>query len=78
MALTRVKVSVTLITVARKESTFIEELAKNHELTVLNLDGEVSTDDTCPACRLGILVKRTTQFGLVYGCSRYPQMRVQD
>jgi DNA helicase-4 len=73
VALTRAKTSVTLITVARRESTFIAELAKNHELTVCNLDGEVSADDTCPACRLGILVKRTSQFGPFYGCSRYPK-----
>ena len=73
VALTRAKFSVTLITVSRKESPFVAELAKDHGLTVLNVDGEVSEEETCPACRLGVVVKRTSLFGPFYGCSRYPK-----
>jgi DNA helicase-4 len=73
VALTRAKASVTLITIARKESAFITELVKDHKLEVRNLDGSESWSEVCPTCRGGFLVTRKSKYGPFYGCSRFPR-----
>ncbi len=73
VALTRAKTSVTLITIARKESAFITELVKDHQLEMRNLDGSESLSEICPTCQEGFLVKRNGKYGPFYGCSRFPR-----
>lgn len=73
VALTRAKTSVALITVAGKESSFIVELVANTKLPIVNSKGTSTSDEICPVCRLGSRVKRTSAYGVFYGCSRYPK-----
>ena len=75
VALTRAKSSVTLITVARKESSFVTELVRDHHLTILNADGLESTDELCPTCGAGFLTMRKGRFGPFLGCTAYPKCK---
>lgn len=75
VALTRAKTTVTLITVARKESPFIIELMKEHQLEAVAVDGQKSSSQPCPKCGDGFLVLRTSKYGPFLGCSKYPQCR---
>jgi DNA helicase IV len=71
VALTRAKQSVTLITIANKESPFVHELARDYQIPVSNLDGTNFASELC-ACGNGFLVKRKGKFGQFYGCSTFP------
>lgn len=73
VALTRARSTVTLITIARKESPFITELVKDHELGIRNSDGSKSSSEVCPACGTGFLVLRRGKFGPFFGCSSFPR-----
>lgn len=73
VALTRAKVSVTLVTVAGKEASFVTELVRDHKLEMHNLNGSESVSDVCPACQEGFMVKRNGRYGPFYGCSRFPR-----
>ncbi len=72
VALTRARQTVTLITVARKESAFITELVRDFGLPVINADGATGTSGLCPKCSQGFLVPREGPYGHFLGCSRYP------
>ena len=48
VALTRARSTVTLITLARKESPFIGELVKDHKLKIRSVDGFESSSEVCP------------------------------
>lgn len=73
VALTRAKQTVTLITIARKESAFITELVKDFGLSVHNADGSQNTDELCPKCGTGFLVSRSGRYGPFFGCSSFPR-----
>lgn len=73
VALTRARSTVTLITIARKESPFITELVKDHGLRIRNSDGSKSSSEVCPACGTGFLVLRRGKFGPFFGCSSFPR-----
>ncbi|MDO9074108.1 MAG: UvrD-helicase domain-containing protein [Rubrivivax sp.] len=75
VAMTRARRTVTLVTVARKESAFISELVRDHGLTITNVDGEESTSEVCPKCGIGFLVPRTGPYGSFLGCSSFPRCR---
>lgn len=47
MALTRARLSATLITIAHKESPFVTELVDEQQLEVVNADGSASTGEVC-------------------------------
>jgi DNA helicase-4 len=72
VALTRTRKTVSLLTVARKESTFITELVRDFRLPVINADGAAETTEVCPQCNRGFLVRRDGPYGHFFGCSRYP------
>lgn len=72
VALTRARSTVTLVTVARKESAFVTELLRDHPIEVHSADGSVAADMLCPACGRGFLVQRQGKFGPFMGCSAYP------
>ena len=73
VALTRAKISVTLITVNHKESPFITELVKDFQIEVSDLAGSIVASEVCPVCQKGFLVQRTGRYGVFMGCSRYPR-----
>lgn len=75
VALTRARQTVTLVTVARKESGFITELARDFDLKVFNADGSVGGNELCPKCGEGFLVPRSGPYGPFMGCSNYPQCK---
>jgi DNA helicase IV len=75
VALTRARKEVTLITVTRKESSFITELMREHDLKVLNADGTASGEEICPTCGNGFLTRRKGPYGYFMGCSTYPKCR---
>lgn len=73
VALTRAKATVTLITLAHRESPFIAELVKEYDIEVFNLDGVETSSEVCPGCRKGFLVRRKGKHGPFFGCSRFPK-----
>jgi DNA helicase-4 len=75
VALTRARHTVTLITVARKESLFISELVRDFGIAVVNADGSESASEVCPQCGVGFLVPRTGPYGPFYGCTDFPRCK---
>lgn len=75
VALTRAKTSVTLITLAHKQSPFIAELVKEHKLKVYNLEGLETSSQVCPICAEGFLIHRKGKYGPFLGCSRFPKCK---
>jgi len=73
VAMTRARSSVTLITVSGRESSFIAELVKDHKIEVRNLDGSISSNEVCPICHEGFLVRKVGRYGPFFGCSRFPR-----
>lgn len=73
VGLTRSRGSVTLITLAHKESPFIFEMVKDFGLQLRTIDGDMDRSAVCPKCNQGILVQRTGKFGPFLGCNRYPK-----
>jgi DNA helicase IV len=73
VALTRARSTVTLITIAKKESLFVTELVKDHRLSICDIDGTVSASEVCPSCGTGLLVPKTGRYGPFMGCTSYPR-----
>lgn len=73
VALTRARRTVTLVTVARKESAFVAELVKDFNLKVYNADGTENVDEVCPRCGVGFLVQRNGRYGPFFGCTNFPR-----
>lgn len=69
VALTRAKTSVTLITASGRQSAFLRELIESGDATV---EGDDVASAPCPECDSGFLVERTSEFGVFYGCNRFP------
>jgi DNA helicase-4 len=75
VAMTRARQTVTLLTVARKESPFISELVRDHGLQVLDVNGEAAAGEVCPTCGTGFLVRRKGTYGAFYGCTTFPRCK---
>jgi DNA helicase-4 len=82
VALTRARQTVTLITVAGRESGFVAELVHGHGLAVERLEPEKAASgealpagEPCPRCGSGRLRPRESRYGPFLGCSSYPQCR---
>lgn len=73
VALTRARRTVTLITVAGKESPFIAELVRDNRLEVRDLDGDTKASKVCPKCEQGFMVQRSGRYGAFLGCNRFPK-----
>lgn len=73
VALTRARSTVTLITLAHRESVFVAELVREHKLEVHDLDGEVASSRVCPECKEGFMGQKKGRYGLFLGCSRFPR-----
>lgn len=75
VALTRAKVSVTLVTVTTMCSAFVTELQKDFNLPIESVDGGSSGADVCKQCGMGLMVPRKSKYGLFMGCSNFPRCR---
>ena len=75
VALTRARKTVTLVTISHKESPFITELVKEHDLEVADANGGVSSSELCPSCGAGFLVQRKGKYGPFMACSCFPKCR---
>ena len=73
VALTRARSTVTLVTVAHKESVFVTELVKEHNISVHDIDGVVESANLCPVCGQGFMIQRNGPYGPFLGCSRFPK-----
>lgn len=73
VALTRAKKTATLITIRGKESAFVLELVRDHEIIIYAQDGEVASSEVCKKCKLGFLTIVPGQYGPFIGCTRYPR-----
>ena len=73
VAMTRARFSVTLITVARKESPFLHELVRDHKLEIKTANGDTSANEVCPDCGKGFVIPRKGPWGLFHSCSTYPR-----
>lgn len=75
VALTRARQTVTLVTVAGKESGFVSELVNDFNLKVYNADGTVNADEVCTKCGIGFLVLRNGRYGPFFGCTNFPRCK---
>lgn len=75
VALTRARSTVTLVTLAHKESAFLIELLRDNRIEVRNADGSVVSDELCPACGNGFMVRRDGKYGPFMACSCFPDCR---
>jgi DNA helicase-4 len=75
VALTRARSTATLVTVAHKESPFITELVKEHQIGLRKLDGSVGSEELCPKCGKGFMMQRRGKYGLFMGCSAFPKCK---
>lgn len=75
VALTRARSTVTLVTLAHRQSTFITELVRSHNCQVRRLDGTTVDQINCPRCHVGVLVERKSKYGAFFGCTSFPRCR---
>jgi len=75
VAMTRARATVTLITIAHKESPFLTELVREHQITMRTVDGSEDSRELCPVCRDGFMVTRKGKFGDFLGCTNYPKCK---
>lgn len=75
VALTRAKSTVTLITLLRKESSFVLELVRDFKLAIHHPEAGALQTEVCPECGQGFLVAKKGKFGPFLGCSQYPKCR---
>lgn len=73
VAITRARSSVTLVTMANKESTFVTELVRDHKVRVQSSNGEASASKVCPSCGEGFLIRRKGRYGAFLGCTSFPR-----
>lgn len=72
VALTRARRSVAMFTVRGQCSEFLGELVKDGAVSIIGADGETIEEQRCPACKQGVFVQRTGQYGDFLSCSNYP------
>jgi len=75
VALTRARATVTLITIAHKESEFVTELVREYQIPVRMADGTESSSELCSVCGDGFMVPKKGKYGDFFGCSNYPRCR---
>lgn len=75
VALTRARATVTLITIAHKESPFVTELLREHQISVRMGDGTESSSELCPVCGDGFVHPKKGKYGDFFGCSNYPKCK---
>lgn len=79
VALTRARKTVTLLTEVGRESTFVTELVRDHNLPIANLRDEASSIEVCPSCKKGTLIQRAAdgEPQLLLFCDSSVQKRIE-
>lgn len=72
VALTRARRSVAMFTARGQCSTFLRELEEDGAVVVTDTEGKAVEEETCPACKQGVLVLRTGPYGEFRSCSNFP------
>ncbi len=72
VALTRARRSVSMFTARGQVSSFLRELEINGVLSITDTDGQAVREESCPACKQGVLVVRTGRYGEFQSCSNFP------
>jgi len=75
VALTRAKLTATLVTIAHKQSPFVIELVKEQQVQFFDTNGSTTSREICPKCGKGFLAQRSGKFGPFQGCSTYPRCK---
>ena len=75
VALTRARATVTLITIAHKESPFVTELMREHQISMRMGDGTEDSRELCPVCGAGFIVPKKGKHGGFLGCTGYPKCK---
>ncbi|AQH01528.1 hypothetical protein A9R05_22210 [Burkholderia sp. KK1] len=75
VALTRARRSVAMFTVKGESSPFLDELVADGAVKVTTVDGAAVEETRCPACKTGVIVQRTSEYGPFLGCSAFPSCR---
>lgn len=75
VALTRARRSVAMFTVKGESSPFLDELVSESAVKVTTVDGMAIEEVRCPACKTGVIVPRTSEYGTFLGCSAFPRCR---
>ncbi|MFM4875255.1 UvrD-helicase domain-containing protein [Aeromonas veronii] len=72
VALTRARRSVAMFTVRGRCSSFLRELEEEGAVSITDTDGKAIHEESCPACKQGVLVLRTGPYGEFRACSNFP------
>lgn len=72
VALTRARRSVAMFTVRGRCSSFLRELEEEGAVSITDTDGKAIQEESCPACKQGVLVLRTGPYGEFRSCSNFP------
>jgi DNA helicase-4 len=75
VALTRARRGVAMFTAMGQRSTFLTELEADGAVVITDVDGTAIEEEHCPACKQGVMVQRTSQYGDFKSCSNFPQCR---
>lgn len=75
VALTRAKLGVSILTIEGKESKFVTELVKDHQIKVTDIEGKASQVTVCPACNEGTIIQKNGRYGPFLACSRFPKCK---
>jgi DNA helicase-4 len=75
VAMTRARRGVLLVTVNKRESPFLMELIRDHDVVRTNAIGEVLDSIVCPKCSRGFMVERSSKRGAFLGCAQYPRCK---
>ncbi len=75
VALTRARKTVTVVTQVGRESPFVLELVKDHQVPSTDERGAAGTLQVCPTCGNGTLVARKGPYGQFFGCSTFPRCK---
>lgn len=73
VALTRARLSATLISLEGRDSPFIIELVSEANVPVHQTDGAEASATVCPVCQQGFMVRRRGPYGEFLGCSTFPR-----
>lgn len=72
VALTRARRSVAMFTAKGQHSFFLRELEESGAVVITDTDGEALHEESCPACKQGVLVLRSGPYGEFRSCSNFP------
>lgn len=72
VALTRARRSVAMFTIWARNSPFLTELVNDGVVAVTDIKGEHINEERCPACKQGVILSRTSEYGDFKSCSGFP------